>query len=206
MREDLRACLDRTRKDLDRGPWELAQHITDQCQIRDKVECFKPGRCSGACCFGNPDVLSGEVPLIAARLMDPHMGECLKRVMQMDLLDDYARCPLQDPESMLCEVYDIRPYVCRIYMVVLQDGGACGTTSAGLVRPPPVGSEPIILMDAGTMFPTLQRLLGVRGVKFDSPGLRGWVERNDHARAAGEKKRQKLIRKINARHAQRIAK
>lgn len=77
---------------------------------RTPVRCLGAG-CSG-CCRGHVAALPAEVSEIAAR-MTPEAWERLGlRISVAEV------CPLLDPESGRCSVYDVRPIVCRNYFAI----------------------------------------------------------------------------------------
>lgn len=72
--------------------------------------------CNG-CCRGEIIALPGEAEAIAERMDDASW----ERVRALpDSTDERRRavCPLLDPDTGACSVYDIRPCACRVYAVV----------------------------------------------------------------------------------------
>jgi len=117
---------------LEKGPWAAAEEFCKGASRSHDLRC-DTDECDRSCCFVEPFVLSGEAPVIAARLLQDDMEATRSRLLAFQARPGTTdRCPLQSPETGLCEVYDVRPFLCRVYLVT-KSGGSCGSVNAGIV-------------------------------------------------------------------------
>lgn len=110
------AMLERDRRTLEAGAWSAAEEFATGAASQFTLRCGTEA-CDRSCCIGVPFALTGEIQIIAHELAKPELEQARKRVLAHDGKQTRKRCPLQNPSTGLCEVYDVRPFQCRVYLV-----------------------------------------------------------------------------------------
>jgi Fe-S-cluster containining protein len=63
---------------------------------------------------------------VAARLRHEYPGDTVNRVLS-ETADDDEPCPVLDPATGTCDLYESRPLTCRTFGPAIRSGGAVGT-------------------------------------------------------------------------------
>lgn len=118
------------KRTLERMPIREIHKLADQFFVDCNKFCTKHGNpfsCGGLgcghCCTGEIAITVDEAKLILEHASNTAFIRAWKNrtIFNLDPEDILYRqtpCPLLDPETMTCEVYDIRPTTCRTYHVV----------------------------------------------------------------------------------------
>ncbi len=182
--------LDGYLANLERGAWAAAESFVSGACESMPIRCGTE-LCDRSCCIGIPYTLVGESQLIAERLSTPIMKPARDRVLAHDGIPSRARCPLQDPRTGLCEVYDIRPFLCRTYLVPSATG-PCATDGCDLVDATKLSDMAIRLAYSGSLIENLLMILARHG--FRGQGSIALGRRADRQMSANRKQRRRARR------------
>lgn len=106
---------------LDEIRLKISEQVSDSAQIAESVgrpiQCPSTPGCWG-CCRGEIPVSREELRRISAKMDEAAWGRVEASAEQISSDPRHTLCPLLDPVTKACTVYDERPIVCRAYVAI----------------------------------------------------------------------------------------